>query len=181
MSKPKIDRLLGEERRRGILAVLGRNGRITVEEVVRRFGVSAVTARGDLAAHQQAEHVGGGGRVLDPDPAQGAVPGIHGGLGQLGGVHLAQALVALDRLLPPLAAPLQLQQRPVQLGVGVRVPVLVLALARADQPDPVQRRQGDAIELLFKKSSNPAATAPATGCTGPHRGATAPRLVSRGG
>lgn len=48
MSKPKADRLLGEERRREILAVLVKNGRITVEEVVRRFGVSAVTARGDL-------------------------------------------------------------------------------------------------------------------------------------
>jgi DeoR family transcriptional regulator, aga operon transcriptional repressor len=48
MTKPKPDRLLAEERRREILAVLGRNGRITVEEVVQRFGVSAVTARGDL-------------------------------------------------------------------------------------------------------------------------------------
>jgi DeoR family transcriptional regulator, aga operon transcriptional repressor len=48
MTKPRPDRLLAEERRREILAVLGRNGRITVEEVVQRFGVSAVTARGDL-------------------------------------------------------------------------------------------------------------------------------------
>src|SRR5260370_23147101 len=48
MSNAKPERLLAEERRREILAVLGKNGRITVEEVVRRFGVSAVTARGDL-------------------------------------------------------------------------------------------------------------------------------------
>lgn len=48
MSKGKPNRLLAEERRREILGVLGENGRITVEEVVRRFGVSAVTARGDL-------------------------------------------------------------------------------------------------------------------------------------
>lgn len=41
-------RLLTEERRREILNLLGRNGRITVDEVVKRFGVSAVTARNDL-------------------------------------------------------------------------------------------------------------------------------------
>jgi DeoR family transcriptional regulator of aga operon len=43
-------RLLAEERRREILGVLGQNGRITVGEVVKLFGVSAVTARGDLDA-----------------------------------------------------------------------------------------------------------------------------------
>lgn len=43
-------RLLAEERRREILSVLGQNGRITVDEVVKRFGISAVTARGDLDA-----------------------------------------------------------------------------------------------------------------------------------
>jgi DeoR family transcriptional regulator of aga operon len=50
MSKVKPRRLLAEERRRAIANVLGENGRVTVEEVVRRFGVSAVTARGDLDA-----------------------------------------------------------------------------------------------------------------------------------
>lgn len=44
------NRLLAEERRREILRVLEENGRVTVDEVVRRFGVSAVTARGDLDA-----------------------------------------------------------------------------------------------------------------------------------
>jgi len=48
MSKLKADRLLTEERRREILSLLSDAGRITVEEVVRRFGVSAVTARVDL-------------------------------------------------------------------------------------------------------------------------------------
>ncbi len=48
--KPKADRLLTEERRREILSLLTEAGRITVEEVVRRFGVSAVTARFDLDA-----------------------------------------------------------------------------------------------------------------------------------
>lgn len=48
MSRKQPSRLLAGERRREILSVLGQNGRITVEEVVRRFGVSAVTARSDL-------------------------------------------------------------------------------------------------------------------------------------
>ena len=48
MSKLKANRLLTAERRREILLLLGQAGRITVEEVVRRFGVSAVTARVDL-------------------------------------------------------------------------------------------------------------------------------------
>lgn len=50
MSKSKPNRLLAEERRREILGVLGQNGRVTVDEIVRRFGISAVTARGDLDA-----------------------------------------------------------------------------------------------------------------------------------
>jgi DeoR family transcriptional regulator, aga operon transcriptional repressor len=50
MSKTNSRRLHAEERRREIVGVLGQNGRITVEEVVRLFGVSAVTARGDLDA-----------------------------------------------------------------------------------------------------------------------------------
>jgi DeoR family transcriptional regulator of aga operon len=41
-------RLLVEERRRKILDVLEQNERVTVQELVRRFGVSAVTIRGDL-------------------------------------------------------------------------------------------------------------------------------------
>ena len=50
MPKQKPNRLLAEERRREILGVLGRNGRVTVDELVKRFGISAVTARGDLDA-----------------------------------------------------------------------------------------------------------------------------------
>ncbi len=44
--KPK--RLLTEERRRAVLDLLEKQGRVTVEELTRQFGVSAVTARGDL-------------------------------------------------------------------------------------------------------------------------------------
>ena len=41
-------RLLVEERRRKILEVLEQHERVTVQELVKRFGVSAVTIRGDL-------------------------------------------------------------------------------------------------------------------------------------
>jgi DeoR family transcriptional regulator, aga operon transcriptional repressor len=44
----KSSRLLGEERRRKILEVLDRDGRVMVDDLVRRFKVSAVTARADL-------------------------------------------------------------------------------------------------------------------------------------
>jgi DeoR family transcriptional regulator of aga operon len=50
MSKPKHSRLLVEERRRRILEILDSQERVTVEELVGRFGVSAVTIRGDLDA-----------------------------------------------------------------------------------------------------------------------------------
>jgi DeoR family transcriptional regulator of aga operon len=43
-------RLLVEERRRHILDLLERQERLTVEELVKKFGVSAVTIRGDLDA-----------------------------------------------------------------------------------------------------------------------------------
>ena len=83
----------------------------------------------DLAAHQQVEDLLGRLDVADVDPAQRAVPRVHRRLGQLVGVHLAEALVALDRVLVALALALQLRERLAQLGVGVGVDVLVL-LAR---------------------------------------------------
>lgn len=83
MSTRKPQRLLAEERRREILRVLGQNGRITVEEVVRRFGVSAVTARGDLDALSETGALvrshGGGIRPLAaaPEHPLKAREGIH--------------------------------------------------------------------------------------------------------
>jgi DeoR/GlpR family transcriptional regulator of sugar metabolism len=72
MSKANPNRLHAEERRREILRVLGQNGRITVDEVARRFSVSAVTARGDLDALSEAGALirshGGGIRPLDTVP-----------------------------------------------------------------------------------------------------------------
>jgi len=48
--KGRAPRLLVEERRRRILELLDGHERVTVEELVGRFGVSAVTVRGDLDA-----------------------------------------------------------------------------------------------------------------------------------
>ena len=50
MARPKQSRLLVEERRRRILEMLEAQERVTVDELVGRFGVSAVTIRGDLDA-----------------------------------------------------------------------------------------------------------------------------------
>ena len=46
-------RLLVEERRRKILDLVEKQARVTVDELVNRFGVSAVTVRGDLDALSQ--------------------------------------------------------------------------------------------------------------------------------
>ncbi len=72
MPKAKPNRLLAEERRREILGVLGQNGRVTVDELVKRFGISAVTARGDLDALSESGVLvrshGGGIRPLTATP-----------------------------------------------------------------------------------------------------------------
>lgn len=72
MNKVKPRRLLTEERRREIVSVLRQNGRITVDEIVSRFSVSAVTARSDLAALSDAGDLvrshGGGLRPLTATP-----------------------------------------------------------------------------------------------------------------
>lgn len=46
----KTVRLLSEERRRAILEILDKDGRVTVEDLSDRFSVSAVTVRNDLEA-----------------------------------------------------------------------------------------------------------------------------------
>src|SRR5882724_6494610 len=72
MSTSKSNRLLAEERRREIVSVLGQHGRVTVEEVAKRFGVSAVTARTDLDALSETGALvrshGGGIRPLTAVP-----------------------------------------------------------------------------------------------------------------
>jgi LacI family transcriptional regulator len=50
MMAGRDSRLLSEQRRRKILELIEQKGQITVRELVKRFSVSAVTARGDLDA-----------------------------------------------------------------------------------------------------------------------------------
>ena len=72
LDKTRPVRLLGEERRREILKMLAQSGRITVEEVVRRFDVSAATARADLDSLSESGELvrshGGGIKPLTADP-----------------------------------------------------------------------------------------------------------------
>jgi DeoR family transcriptional regulator, aga operon transcriptional repressor len=50
MSTTKDSRMLAEQRRRKILDLIEQKGQVTVRDLVDKFGVSAVTARGDLDA-----------------------------------------------------------------------------------------------------------------------------------
>ena len=50
MMTGRDSRLLAEQRRRKILELIEQKGQITVRELVERFAVSSVTARGDLDA-----------------------------------------------------------------------------------------------------------------------------------
>lgn len=63
-------RLLADERRRAVLEIINREGRITIAELMRRFGVSAVTARVDLAWLSKGGRVvrshGGAARLSEP-------------------------------------------------------------------------------------------------------------------
>lgn len=53
-SAAKPPRMLVEERRRHIIERVEKKGRVTVDELAKRFGISAVTIRGDLEALAQA-------------------------------------------------------------------------------------------------------------------------------
>ena len=69
-------RLLGEQRRRKILDLIDQKGQVTVRELVERFAVSAVTARGDLdalcAEDLAVRSHGGAVRKLGSDPGSAA-------------------------------------------------------------------------------------------------------------
>jgi DeoR family transcriptional regulator, aga operon transcriptional repressor len=101
MPKQKPNRLLAEERRREILDVLGENGRITVEEVAKRFGVSSVTARGDLDALSESGALvrshGGGIKPLTAAPEHPMK--VREGMNHDEKVRIAQAAVQLIRPL----------------------------------------------------------------------------------
>ncbi len=72
MPVTKPTRLLGEERRRKIIEHLERDGRVTVEKLVRTLRVSAVTVRGDLDALSQTGSLvrSHGGAVPPLNPVQ---------------------------------------------------------------------------------------------------------------
>src|SRR5438105_3934702 len=77
----------------------GQNGRITVEEVVRRFGISAVTARGDLDALSESGALvrshGGGIRPLAATPEHPLK--VREGMHHEEKVRIAQAAAELIR------------------------------------------------------------------------------------
>src|SRR5699024_8711058 len=62
-------------------------------------GDDELPPRVDVLPHEQLEDLLGGLHVGRGHPPQHAVRGVHRGLRELVGVHLAETLVALDRLL----------------------------------------------------------------------------------
>jgi DeoR family transcriptional regulator of aga operon len=101
MARLKASRLLAEERRREILLLLGQHGRITVEEVGRRFGVSAVTARGDLDVLSESGTLirfhGGGSKPIAASPEHPLR--VREGMYQAEKRRIAEAAVQLIRPL----------------------------------------------------------------------------------
>ena len=81
----------------------------------------------------------GGLGVRYPDPAQHAVPDVHGGLRQLIGVHLTQTLVALDGFFVPAVLFLQAAQQGFEFAFRVRVHHLVGLRTGIDDLHAVQR------------------------------------------
>ena len=71
-------------------------GRLNVHLGVQGVLLDELAAGLDQVAHQAREHVRSVVGMVDPHLQQGARLGVEGGLPQLVGVHLAQALVALD-------------------------------------------------------------------------------------
>jgi DeoR/GlpR family transcriptional regulator of sugar metabolism len=100
-TKSKPHRLLAEERRREILGLLGQNGRITVEEVAKRFGISSVTARADLDVLSESGALvrshGGGIRPLAATPEHPLK--VREGMHHEEKVRIAQAAARLIRPL----------------------------------------------------------------------------------
>jgi DeoR family transcriptional regulator of aga operon len=101
MPMQKPSRLLTEERRREILGVLEKSGRVTIDEVVKRFGVSAVTARSDLDALSENGSLirshGGGIKPLTVTPEHPLR--VREGMRHHEKVRIGQAAVALIRPL----------------------------------------------------------------------------------
>lgn len=99
MSKTNAPRLHAEERHREILDVLGRHGRITVDEIARRFSISTVTARSDLDLLSKSGALvrshGGGIRALTAQPEHPLR--VREGMHQEEKVRIARAAAQLVR------------------------------------------------------------------------------------
>src|SRR3954466_13423002 len=104
-----------------------------------------VAARLDLVAHEHREDPVGAGSVVDAHAGEGAVAGIHGRLAQLVGVHLAEALEALqaDALLRDA------QHRVAQLLEGERL------LHHVRERNRERRRPGQLDELVVHLHERP--------------------------
>jgi DeoR family transcriptional regulator of aga operon len=74
-AKPLPKKLLLEERRRAIVDLARQDGRVTVDDLVERFAVSAVTLRGDLEALERAGTLKRShGGAIPNEPSQQDVP-----------------------------------------------------------------------------------------------------------
>ncbi len=100
MIATKSGRLLLEERRRKILDLVTKEGRITVDGIVQRFGISSVTARADLdtLAELGALVRSHGGAVSRLDPVQDYPVSFKEALHHAEKVRIGQAAA---RLLQP--------------------------------------------------------------------------------
>ena len=75
----------------------------------------------DLVAHEHVEDLVGLDRLLDPDAQDGPLTGVHGGVPEGLGVHLAQTFVATDFGLFAVVRQLVLGNDGVSFLVGVDV------------------------------------------------------------
>src|SRR4051812_5409947 len=101
-------------------------------------GFDELAARLDCVAHEHREDLVSGAGVVDSDDLQRAPLRVHGRVEELVGVHLAEALEALER--HPVAT--DLEDRRAQLLEGERVTVLLA------QHDVEGREPGQRVELL---------------------------------
>jgi len=100
-------RLLTEERRRAVLEIVDREGRVTVSDLTARFGVSAVTARADLDSLTESGRVvrSHGGAIRREETAFDEPLDVKGSQHHDEKVRIAQAAVELVR--PQAGKPLE--------------------------------------------------------------------------
>ena len=90
-------------------------------------------ARRHVIAHEQTEDLVGLFGVLHADTAQHARTRIHGGVGELVGIHLTQALVALNVIVIGDMFALELGKFAGQLVIGIGIDCLLYTSDAADE------------------------------------------------